>query len=136
MTPTLESSLWDYIRKNMRGRWHVERLENNPSHGIPDVLYAIGHTGVMELKVVGGWPIRPATPVRINHFTPQQKGFMKLHHRFGGKVFLLLRVGREHLLFDAETALQLGEKPKQWMIDNAVRYWEKNIDFLELARSI
>jgi hypothetical protein len=47
----------------------------NPAHpGTPDV----NHTGGwLELKRVDAWPARPGSPLRLPHFTPQQRVWLR-----------------------------------------------------------
>jgi hypothetical protein len=58
-----------------------------------------GINGWIELKVIPAFPKRESTPVRIDHFTREQRMFLRARGRAGGYCFFLLRVGRrEHIL--------------------------------------
>ena len=79
----------------------------NPVHpGTPDVNYVHGW---IELKALPVWPAKPTSPVRLDHFRPEQKVWIARRIRHGGRVDLLLRVDREWLRFrDPDVILALG----------------------------
>jgi hypothetical protein len=76
-------------------------VENALVRGYPDVEF-VG--GTMELKHLPKWPVRPETIVRVDHFTPIQRGWLRRRAARGGRTWLLLRVDREWLLFKGEVA--------------------------------
>jgi hypothetical protein len=76
---------------------HAVPIENPLRAGIPDVAYI---NGWIELKYLKAWPKRPETPVRIHHFTKQQRIWLRRHCQLGGNSFLLIQCKREWLLFD------------------------------------
>lgn len=80
-------------------------VENKVRPGTPDVEY-IG--GWVELKWLRRWPKNALfSPVKIEHFTPQQRVWLKKRWRRGGRALLLLQAaGIEWFLFDGETAAQ------------------------------
>lgn len=78
-------------------------VENPCRPGTPDVNYV---EGWIELKWLEKWPVREATIVRIEHFTPQQRVFLMRRWRKGGNVYLLLQVKDEWLLFDGDVAAE------------------------------
>ena len=94
-----EKTLWRYVQRNLKNRWDAQRHEDSISRGIPDVSYAIeGADGWIELKSLDQWPVRPGTPVHIR-ITPEQVAWLETRgDAGGGRCFVLLRVGREHLL--------------------------------------
>lgn len=113
----------------MRGRinrilkpFDAVAVENPAYPGTPDVNYV---EGWIELKWLRRWPSNAWTaPVRLDHFTPQQRTWLLRRSRRGGNVHVLLQVGREHLLFRApEAAALLGRAPRQELYDNALRHW-------------
>lgn len=74
----------------------------NPAHpGTPDINYK---EGWIECKWDKQWPVREETPLRIDHFTRQQRFFLRQRWARGGNVFLLLNVARDWLLFDGLVA--------------------------------
>lgn len=83
------------------------RVENPCHPGTPDVNY-VG--GWIELKQHDKWPAKPETPLRLPHFTPQQKIWLSRRIRKGGRAFVLLQVARDYLLLDGQVASEiLGE---------------------------
>lgn len=97
-----ESSMWRSVRPVLvDANLDPHRIENAALCGTPDVNYLHGW---VELKFKKEWPKRKTTPVRIPHFTQQQRNFLMKRHNLGGKAFLLLRVEDEWLLFDGLTA--------------------------------
>lgn len=78
-------------------------VENPACPGTPDVNY-IG--GWVELKYAVDWPARDDTPLRLDHFTPQQRCWLRRRWHFGGNVWLCLQVSktRHWIVFDGETA--------------------------------
>lgn len=79
---------------------HAVRVENRVGPGTPDLNY-LG--GWIELKELPSWPTGE-WKVRIPHFTPEQKLWLRARVRSGGKAHLLLKVGAEWLLFDGVVA--------------------------------
>jgi hypothetical protein len=75
-------------------------VENHSYPGTPDVNCI---RGWIELKYLPAWPKLPETPIKIDHFTPQQRNFLRRRWKAGGGAWLLLRVGsrgtQENLLF-------------------------------------
>ena len=101
-----ESAFWRKMRPILfAARLDPVRVENPIHPGTPDVNLATGHW--LELKSIPGWPVRENTPLRIDHFTPQQRVW--LYRRWiaaPGSTFLLLEVRalRQWLLFDGDVA--------------------------------
>lgn len=81
-------------------------VENRVKPGTPDVNY-IG--GWVELKWLRRWPKNASiSPVKVDHFTNQQRICLKQRWRKGGRSFMLLQAaGPNWLLFDGETAAQI-----------------------------
>lgn len=79
-------------------------VENPVDPGFPDVEY-IG--GLLELKEVEAWPKRAMTPLRVEHYTQEQRIWHSRRARKGGRIHVLLQVGREFLLFDGAVAAEL-----------------------------
>lgn len=99
-----EAALWAATRKHLR-RADLMRVENSVCPGTPDVNGC--YRGVefwIELKKVPR-PRRTTTPVRIPHFTPQQRAWIK---RRGRRAFVLLQVGRAYFLHGPEDVDALG----------------------------
>jgi hypothetical protein len=84
------------------------RVENPIHPGTPDVNIADGRW--IELKCIPRWPVRALTPVRIAHFTPQQRVWLYRRWRAApGSTLLLLevRTDRQWLLFDGDVAAKI-----------------------------
>lgn len=105
-----ESQTWTDFRPVIK-YLDPQRVEDRVSLGIPDVDLLIGN---IELKFLLRWPVRTTTPVRIDHFTSEQRGWLTRRcqaarmcgHRINA--WLLLRVGlvtpNEWLLFNGDVA--------------------------------
>lgn len=101
---------------------HAVSIENGATHpGTPDISYA---EGWLELKALDRWPVRPDTPLRVPHFTPQQRIFLIRRCKAGGRAYVLLTVGRDWLLFNgAAAAHALGKSPKSVLYNLAIKTW-------------
>jgi hypothetical protein len=96
-------------------------VENAVQPGTPDVEF-IG--GWIELKSVDSKPKREDTVVRVDHFTPLQRLWLKKRRERGGRAWLLLRVGREWLLIDGKVAAaKVGSSTMADLIRLAVCHW-------------
>ena len=74
------------------------------TEGNPDVNYTLGW---IELKYAKEWPKRGG-PLRIPHFTQEQRGWLIRRCAAGGRAYLLLKVGDdEWLLFKGSIAAQV-----------------------------
>lgn len=101
-----ESTLARKVRKLLRPL-DAMRVENPCLPGTPDIEF-IG--GWVELKKLDAWPKRPTTPIRLPHFTPQQRLWLTRRMEKGGLSLLLLQVGRDYLLlFGDQAATLIGE---------------------------
>lgn len=104
-----ESAMWDSLRPVLRP-FDPVRIESPMTSGIPDVNYS---QGWIELKYTDRWPPRGG-PLRIDHFTKEQRAFLVKRRKAGGRAFLLLKVGKnEWLLFDGITAAASVGRVKQ-----------------------
>ncbi len=133
-----EATLRNYVRRGLRAKGvltthHEDALQS----GIPDLSYSGGgHHGWIELKWLEAWPKRADTIVRVPHYTKEQKHFLLSRGRAGGRCWLLLRVGREHLLFDHEAAQYVGAQPAGGLIALADIWEEPRLDFEQLTRKL
>lgn len=113
---------------------HAVSVENGQCHpGTPDVWYA---EGGIECKATEYWPARPNTPVVLDHpVTPQQKIFAIKRHKAGGKVFFMLTIAGEWLLFDGPTgAARLGTATRQELYDLSLMHWRRTPTTEELLQ--
>lgn len=109
-------------------------IENGISAGVPDVNYLFGW---IELKQVREWPKRDTTPLRCDHFTPQQRRWLARRHKAGGAVYVLLKVAREWILLDGEVAVEhLGRTTRAEIYNVAAGAWPKRMNWNQLAEVI
>ena len=128
-----EQSMWNTVREKMRGLDPV-RVDNPADPGTPDVNYV---EGWVELKQVDSWPKRPATPLRVPHFTPQQRVWLRRRVLSGGKAFLLLKVDRDWLLFRGDVAARvLGTSAREELIAFSLAFWPNSLPEEELRECL
>lgn len=97
-------------------------VENMVGPGTPDVSY-IG--GWIELKSADRWPPRGG-PLRLDHFTKEQRAWIRRHERRGGRVDVLLRVGREWILLPGGVAASiLGDATRSELIEQSCEFWSR-----------
>jgi hypothetical protein len=114
-----ESSMWNELRPLLAGLDPV-RVENLLTSGTPDVNYT---GGWIELKYAKRWPVRGG-PLRVPHFTPEQRAWLLQRRKAGGRAYLLLKVGVEGMLFDGVRAAQfLGTSDKATLASFCLHYW-------------
>lgn len=113
---------------------HPVCVENGIGLGTPDVNLSTG--AWLELKSVEAWPEGEQIPLRIPHYSQDQRVWAILRSRaFQGEVYLLLKVGDDWLLFDGLMAADLVGKPggtQQMLWDNCLVGWEGGLDDREL----
>lgn len=120
-----EDAMWDTLRPVLVGaKLDPVRVENTVGSGTPDVNYT---EGWIELKFAKYWPKREATPLRLDHFVPEQRAWLTKRRKAGGKAFVLLKVGSdEWLLFEGLcAALYLGYEPKERLYDLVIARWTR-----------
>jgi hypothetical protein len=103
-------------------------VENPAYPGTPDVCYI---EGWIELKQVNHWT---AGVLRIPHFTPQQRVWLRRRWRKGGEAYLLLQVQLDWLVFDGVTASEIvGRSDKGQLEEAALKKWRGQDGKRELA---
>ena len=107
---------------------HAFAVENECLPGTPDVNYA---EGWIELKALKDWPIRAATPVRIPHYTAQQRRFLERRWNAGGNAYLLIQIGRVYLLYDGVGASCVGSMNRAEMLATVRKGWSSLADMRE-----
>lgn len=109
-------------------------VENPAYPGTPDVNYV---EGWVELKWARDWPVKPSTPLAIEHFTPQQRVWLTRRWLLGGNVWLLLCCGGEWLLFTGVVAADtLGKSTREELIAVAHKTWLNGLNEEELVASL
>jgi len=117
-----EASMWTALRPVLKPL-HPVRIESHMEPGIPDVNYS---QGWVELKYAERWPPRGG-PLRVDHFTKEQRGWLVQRRKAGGRAFLLLKVGDEEwLLFDGlVAAAMLGRVKRERLYEVCTARWTR-----------
>jgi len=110
-------------------------VETKIEDGIPDINF-IG--GWIECKWLRSWPKRETTPVRLDHdLMPHQRAWLRRRWRRGGNAWVLLQVGREWMLYDVPTAVEIiGKATRKEMVDKARSYWQNGLNYQELKHEL
>ncbi len=126
-----EAAMWDALRPVIK---HLDpvRVENPAGPGTPDVNYI---EGWVELKYAEQWPPRGG-PLRIDHFTQQQRVWLTQRRHAGGRAFLLLKVGEnEWLLFDGAVAAKvLGHVEQDKLYRACLARWTRKPKTEEICK--
>ena len=101
--------------------------ENTAAWGVPgDVAFAArGVQGWIELKTIKAWPKRPDTPVKVKHFTPQQRVWLHKSGQMGGspRLFLVERSAGIGFWFNHWRAQDVGQLTKSQLYATCLRVW-------------
>lgn len=114
----------------------AQAVENPINPGTPDVEF-IG--GWVEIKYIREWPKRADTPLRIHHFTAQQRLWISERRKRGGKVLIVVRVAKDLLLFESTWCMALGTLTKAQMFEACSASWGNFFDnsmFLECVKQL
>ena len=134
-----EQDAWRSLRRTVGGRWHAQRIENWVDEGTPDVAWgARGVDGWMELKALHDWPARPETGIDIG-LKPEQAEWLTARGRVGsGLCFILVRIGRDWLLFHWSVARTLarGRPDRNSLLSLSDRAWRGRLNPDELIEII
>ena len=106
-----EDALRVTVRDRLGPYGRLTRIENKISTGVPDIAYTLCRaSGWLELKFAARWPVRPATPLTIEHLTLEQVLWLEAEDRAGGRAWCLLQVCGDYLLLapPAVRALYIG----------------------------
>ena len=127
-----EKNMWTNVRKKMVPKFWAEatRHEDKYQRGIADVSFVQkredwcdelhggpGRHGWIELKHKGMAPVRPTTICRIDHYTDDQRIWLRDKGEAGGMTFLLLQLGRTFMLFDHVQCQEVGKVTSRELID-------------------
>jgi hypothetical protein len=121
----------------MRGRvikalapLHAFAVENPVQPGTPDVNYV---EGWIELKWLREWPKGADTPVRFEHYSPQQRIWAIKRRKAGGQVWFLLQCKREWILLDAAiAAMRVNLTTREELIEIASWYSSNGLEAEDL----
>jgi hypothetical protein len=110
-------------------------VENPIRPGTPDVNYI---EGWIELKWLRRYPRNyKESPILIEHFTPQQRIWLRKRWEKGGAAYLLLQVKKEWFLFTGKTASKMvGRSTYQELIGCAAAYWANGLNKEELIKCL
>lgn len=97
-------------------------VENPAYPGTPDVNFV---EGWWELKWLRNWPKGEDTIVKFEHYSPQQKIWIRRRHTSGGNVGLLVQCKREWFLFKYPSSQRVGEMTKTEMFEECAAYTNK-----------
>jgi hypothetical protein len=119
----MEKDLSRTLMNRMKLFGHFVRIENMVGVGMPDVSYCIeGHEGFIENKWRASWPRDPGDVVTLDHFTPQQRIWIRQRCAAKGRVYVLLEVERpvrQYLLLPGLwSAKELGVTATQRTIES------------------
>ena len=133
-----EANLWQNMRVAMGKPKHwleATRHEDKLQSGICDVSFItkLRNHGWMELKQIKKYPARATSIVRVEHYTTEQKQFIRRKGKRGGMTFLFIQVERDYYLFDWIGAQNLGHLTRKGMEETAVDWWAGKMNWEELG---
>lgn len=132
-----EQRLWGIIKNGMSGEWHAQRHEDKYCVGIPDVSYGLrGVHGWLELKYLARWPQKATTTVKLDHFTKQQRLWLRTRGRMAGSCFLFLQVESDFALVPWNHITMNDESSKQDYMLQARGFWKGQINFQKLIEHL
>lgn len=124
--------MWGRVKKALWD-WDPTRIENKLELGTPDINLAMGQW--IELKWVRKMPKNPDRIFEISHYTEYQKTWALRRHHVGGKVFLLLKISSEWLLFYGHVAAEnLNKVSLNELRRVAIGRWVKKLNNQELRK--
>lgn len=131
-----ESALWGYLSDQCRPLGaDLVRIENRLEAGTPDVNGSWrGRDFWWELKHVDFWPKRASTPLRIEHYTVDQRKWLRRRGMAGGAAGLMLQVDREYMVFNWFYAQVVGRLPRGELLPLAAGYWRGSVDANEILQ--
>ncbi len=139
-----ETALANRLRDKMRLHWAgYKRHEDKLERGVADCSFCIpkhwdgedwipGRHCWMELKQKDKWPARASTVLQIPHFTIYQRHWLADKGQGAGDTWLMLQVGRDHLLFTWEQLDIVGTGTQQQLIEDCHSYWEGSLNYAGL----
>lgn len=118
---TAEKTLRKKICRALR-RYGALPVENPCVPGTPDVSCSLAWLELKEADM----PKRATTPVRVPHYTEDQRRVHRFIEDGGGLVFVLVQVGRNLVMLTATVARDiLNHVPFSELEANAVHSWKK-----------
>jgi len=115
------------VRALNKAGLHAVPVENMLRKGFPDIDFS---HGLIETKWLRSWPKREETPVRLPHYTQEQKIFHLKRWRASRNCWVILQCGKDWLLFTGQdAAYNLGEKDRPTLFRIAVGHWTSRAEF-------
>lgn len=114
-------------------------VENGGCHpGTPDIATVLGP---IECKATNQWPVRPETPVKLDHdLTKGQRIFLMRWHRVGGAAWVMLNIAGAWLLFEGIVAVAClgGKEPgtAAELFESVVTIWYRKPKTEELLTAL
>lgn len=138
-----EKSMWEVIRRNMKGSWTVDRHEDRVTLGVPDLSYAMNDgtrkvQGWIELKCIDKFNNDMNSVTPIKHFTGVQRRWLKTRQEVGGSTWLFLKVGRNTwMLFKGDVAAEnVGRVSEYKLREVATGVWDDHMNWIDLAKAL
>jgi len=117
-----EATYWAKIKPMLAG-WDPVRIEGAGA-GTPDVNHKYGW---LELKWARTWPKGADVPLRVPHYTKEQKAWHMRRCHWGGLCHVLIGVAGESLLFEGDVAAEhLGKSTRAELYALAAAHWNTN----------
>lgn len=111
-----ERELNKRIRSALFG-FDPRRVENAVGPGTPDINFT---GGWIESKWLPAWPARAGSVVKVPKYVPKQRGWHTKRRSAGGLVWVVIEIGSDVLVFDAQDAAPgLGHWTKEQMLRRA-----------------
>lgn len=126
--------VWKPLRKAIKGRGLLKRLEPSLGSGLPDVFYCLqGISGFIELKYLHHWPVWETTGTTLG-ITAGQKLWLGDLADNGGKGFVFAKIGKEWLLVPAYAGLDKATR-EEWSQRSLIHItgpmdWDRLMDIL------
>lgn len=136
MSKGSERAMWNRLRPVLQqAGLDPHRMEVPASQGVPDVNTKCGW---IELKFARDWPVGEDTPLRLDHFTPQQRVWLLKRWQAGGMAWLLLHVreGDEWLLFTGRDAAEYVGKLSRSYLTRVARVAVKSPSHPQLLEAL
>lgn len=112
---------------------HGVAVENPAYPGTPDVNFI---EGWLELKWLRSWPKGATTIVRLEHYTAQQRLWIRKRAINGGNVGLLLQCKKEWMLFRYPNTDHIGKANYIELRGLCSKYWGGGLKDQELINAL
>ncbi len=112
-----EGALWLSARTKLAPFGRLCRIENRVDKGTPDVFYTlrrprttISVSGWWESKHCPKWPAGADTPLVLPKLLLEQVTWIEDEHKAGGRVGMLLQVGKDYVFADAALTRRIYDR--------------------------